>query len=97
VCCWGPGARRLEDCFDEAAVYLGLDEPPDLTDDVVMTTSHEDEPLEEAVWFAAWSTYPTPRYAAETRALLAVSVGADAWDDRITAYLRAGAPRRDEA
>ena len=62
-----------------------------------MTTSHEAETLEEALWFAAWSAYPTARYEAETRSLIAVAVGNANWHREMASYLEAGAPMRDEA
>ena len=96
VCCWGPGAERLERCFDEAAELIEVATPLNGPSDVVMTVSDEDEPLEEAVWFAAWSAYPTARYVESTKALIAVAVGAPEWSERVASYLSAGAPMLDE-
>ncbi len=97
VCCWGPGAERLEDAFDEAGVLRELKANSLPTDDVLMTTSHDQESLEEALWFAAWSTYPTAAYEATTRTLIAVAVGQAEWHREMLSYLSAGAPMRDEA
>ena len=95
VCCWGPGAERLESCFDEAGFLL--DPEPSDSGDVLMTTSHENESLEEAAWFAAWSTYPTARYLDSTKALLAVAIGRTDWSEQLATYLGSGAPMQDEA
>jgi hypothetical protein len=53
ACCWGHGCGRLEYAFDRVIVDQGLDR----ADEPVMTTAHEDESLDEALWFAtqvAW-------------------------------------------
>jgi hypothetical protein len=49
VCVWGPDCERVHDIIDEVLV----DRNPDATDeDVIMTTWHDDEALNEALWFA---------------------------------------------
>jgi hypothetical protein len=56
LCAWGPDCKRVHDLFDVAA----LDVNKQLTgDDVIMTTSHSDEFLREAVWYFAHSAFPT--------------------------------------
>ena len=49
VCVWGPGCVIAEDTFDEVIVGDGTHKETD--DDVVLTTSHADESLEEALEF----------------------------------------------
>lgn len=93
VCCWGPDCERLHDCFDEADIAVNGDG----TDErVLMTTSHEGEPLEEALWFAVHAAWPTPDYEVTTGAVVAVSIGHADWSDQIRAYLTAGAPLIEE-
>jgi len=87
VCCWGPGCRRAEDCFDEADVYLEETAGRELP--VIMTTSHSDEPIEEALWFAANSTWPDEAYAANCHSLVAVAVSDRAWEEQTHAFLTA--------
>jgi hypothetical protein len=43
---WGPGCSMMEDAFDEAIVSL---QPHETEHNVVITTSHADESLEEAL------------------------------------------------
>ncbi len=94
VCCWGPGAERLHDCFDEAE----LDPDADSVDaPIVMTTWHEDESLEEMVWFALNSTVPTSYFIAETRTVVLASIGNREWAGRIRSYVESGAPLRSES
>jgi hypothetical protein len=48
VCTWGPGCSMIEDMFDEAIVAKN---PNETDKDVIITTSHADESLEEAIEF----------------------------------------------
>jgi hypothetical protein len=96
VCCWGPDCERLHDCFDEAEGALSGWDASDGSH--VMTTWHDDEPLEEALWFALNAAIPTPdETAATTQAVLAVSVANHDWSIAMASYLEAGAPMPDEA
>jgi hypothetical protein len=49
VCAWGLASARIEETFDYASYLPELGEPLPYT---LMTTSHENESLEEALWFA---------------------------------------------
>lgn len=94
VCCWGPDCHRLHDCFDEADFSLNGES----TDQrLLMTTWHDDEPLNETLWFALNATVPAPAYLADTRSVVAVSVARPDWADEIYEYLQAGAPLSHEA
>lgn len=93
VCAWGPDCSRIHDLFDQAALRLGLNRDAA----VVMTTWHDKEPLEEAVWFAANAAFPDETYGEATGVLVALSIGSDGWDTRIREYLNAGTPLLDEA
>ncbi len=55
ICSWGPRAPETEESFDYASFMPELGEPFPYT---VMTTSHADETLEEALWFAFWNARP---------------------------------------
>jgi hypothetical protein len=75
-CAWGPGCSELETHVDLAIVKNGLG-PSD--DDVIMTTSHDGEPLKEALWFFAHCAFP----AYECEDWIAVAVGNDVWAKEI--------------
>lgn len=47
VCAWGPGCALIEEAFDEAIVPLSS--RTETTDNVILTSSHEGESLEEAL------------------------------------------------
>ena len=53
VCAWGPNSPEIEETFDYASFLPELGDPLPFT---LMTTSHTDEPLEEALWFAFYSS-----------------------------------------
>lgn len=94
VCCWGPDCGRRHDCFDEADLALNGES----TDKhLIITTWHDDAPLEEVLWFALNAAVPSPAYEAVTRSVVAAVVARSDWAERIRAYLDAGAPLRDEA
>ena len=94
VCCWGPDCSRLHDCFDEADRLVNGESSAAR---VLMTTWHEDEPWEEALWFALNSTVPALAYEATTRTVVAVSIANPGWAHRAQEYLASGAPMPDVA
>ena len=67
-CALGPDAGRIEVAFDWLAVEAELAGRP-YVEDVLMTTSHERESLDDALWFAVFVAFPPE---GEARAVLAV-------------------------
>lgn len=74
VCVWGPDCGRVHDIFDEAHVGNG-DIEPDFT---IMSTWHESESLEEAIWFFLHSAFPLDTEI-EATSYIAVTVGRVDW------------------
>ncbi len=74
VCVWGPDCERVHDIFDEVHVGDGATEPSF----TLMSTWHDDEPLEEALWFFTASAFPLDTEI-ETTSYLAVTVGSTDW------------------
>ena len=84
VCVWGPDCEQVHDIIDEVLV----DRNPDPTDeDVIMTTWHDDETLEEALWFAVNSAFPAGAYTETCKTLVAVAVGSEDWGSEIAKKL----------
>ncbi|HZF31367.1 MAG TPA: hypothetical protein VE907_19790 [Gammaproteobacteria bacterium] len=84
--CWGPDCERVEGIIDEIVAYPGSDfGVPD--DSVIMTTSHDAESLEEALWFFLTSAWPDEHYVDSTRAALAISIGSIRWAQEISLAL----------
>lgn len=81
TCTWGKDAGRVENAFDLVATDAGLAGRP-YVEDVVMTTSHEDESLDDALWFAVFAAYPPD---VEAQAVLVISE--DKWAGEIESRL----------
>jgi len=84
VVAWGPDCERVHDLFDRAEIERELVKD---SGSVVMTTWHDNEPLEEALWFAVVNTVPAPPYDEDCTSVIAVSVSNQDWNDLIQAYL----------
>jgi hypothetical protein len=81
-CAWGPDCERLHDIVDEVVVEdqigerLFVGQSPS---DTIMTTSHDDEPLDEALDFFANLTCPTAGFERNSNFWVAVSLNNDEW------------------
>jgi len=50
---------------------------------IIMTTWHDKDSLDEALWFFVYSAYPEDGYWDTTRAGLAISIGRTDWSEQI--------------
>ena len=75
---WGPGCQRVHDLIDAERPE---DEPG--PDDVVMTTWHDDEDLDEAIWESIYVAMPAGRYENGCEAVVAIVVDAPAAAEQI--------------
>lgn len=90
-CAWGPDCERLHDIVDEVIAKDDLGERRfvGLTpNDVVMTTWHKEESLEEALHFFSTSAVPTDGFAANSNFRLAICVGNPEWTRTATRVLQ---------
>jgi hypothetical protein len=55
ICAWGSAADDTEEAFDSASFLEEVGAPLAFT---LMTTSHRDESIEEALWFAFYTAMP---------------------------------------
>ena len=84
VCVWGPDCERVHDSIDHAV----LKRNPDETDaDVVITTWHVEDSLEEAVWFFLYSAWPASAYEPTCSDWVAAVIGNPEWGSRVKAKL----------
>jgi hypothetical protein len=83
ICAWGPSSPDVEETFDYAAFLPELGEPVPFT---LMTTSHQDEPLEEALWFAFYNG-KTPDEPADGTRPVVVVVDSEALEARSIVWL----------
>ena len=80
LCAWGPDCERVHDLFDAAI----CGEVPDPTNqNIVMTTWHSDEPLEEALWYFAIAAFPAEDYSKTCTDWVAGCVGNPHWENTI--------------
>jgi hypothetical protein len=90
-CSWGPGCKRLHDIVDQVCVAdeLGarLFVGPN-SSDVIMTTWHDDDTLDEAIEYMVNSSYPTDGFAADSDYWIAICVNDVEWAATIRQRLR---------
>jgi hypothetical protein len=80
LCAWGPDCERVHDIFDEASQIRNSQLS---CDDVVMTTSHSDEPLIEALWFFLHGAFPTKCFETSCTDWVIATVGNPDWEQEI--------------
>jgi hypothetical protein len=90
-CAWGRNCERFHDIVDEVILEDDLGEhrfvgPTE--NDVVMTTWHKDETLEEAIeFFTSWAV-PTDGFAANSSFRLVICVGNTGWAETANRVLQ---------
>jgi hypothetical protein len=72
LCSWGSGCERVHDIADELSV--GSNPPPE-TYPGIMTTWHENESLDDAIWFFLNNAWPDDAYAGDCKAAIAITIG----------------------
>ena len=88
-CSWGPGCKRLHDIVDQVAIGDDLSEQEfsgPSTSDVVMTTWHDDETLEETLDFLA-TCAPTEGFMPDSDFFIVISVGNQQWTAQAEKFL----------
>jgi hypothetical protein len=90
-CSWGPGCERFHDIVDE--VILGDDIGEQRfagpsSSDVIMTTSHAKESLEEAIDFFLTCAVPTDGFAADSEFRLLICVANKEWAAQANSLLQ---------
>lgn len=86
VCAWGPECKRVEDVFDEAIVQHNPDEKDR---NVVITTAHSQESIEEAVWFFLNCAWPAEDYMHTCSDWVATVIKNPAWEAEVRKKLLA--------
>jgi len=90
-CCWGEGCERFHDIVDEVIVADDLG-PRKFSgskpDDVIVTTWHEDEPLEEALYYFAQLAIPTGGFHSGSEFHLVLCLNNPEWAEQSKKYLQ---------
>ena len=91
LCSWGPDCERFHDIVDEVLVEDDIGEQkfagPN-TSDVVITTWHAKDSLEDAIDFFATSAVPTDGFAADSDFRLVICVANQQWAAQANQYLQ---------
>ena len=77
----------MHDVFDDADIAENPESNTPETDTVIMSTWHDDESLEQALWFALYSAYPAVPYESKTTSTVAAVVANEPWTQAVEAYL----------
>jgi len=85
LCAWGPDCERVHDIFDEIEVQRDLEQE---NDNVIMTTWHSDESLEESLWFFVNSAFPDSAYERTCKDWVVAPIGNNEWEQMIRAALK---------
>ena len=81
LCAWGPDCERVHDIFDGERGRRAE------TDDAfLVTTWHDEEDLDDALWFAVFAA-PSDDHIDTCRAVLAIVVDQPEWSERVEAAL----------
>ncbi len=73
ICTWGSDCSRVHDIFDETNSVRAPDGP------WVMSTWHDGEPLDEALWFFLFCARPNPDLSDDCRSAVGIAIGMPAW------------------
>lgn len=90
ACSWGPDADRVELAFDLAIVDAELAGKPFVPECV--TTSHETDSLDDALWFAVYTAFP----ASGDDFGAVVAVAESEWAEEIEVRLADSTPWNDK-
>lgn len=69
ICAWGPDSAAVEETFDYSTFLSEYGEPLPFT---LMTTSHKEKTLKEALWFAFYNAAPSDDLNDELNAVVIV-------------------------
>ena len=79
-CTWGSGCERVHDVIDEVIVEREVDggfSPAPDDDRCILTTWHDREPLEQALWTLLNCSHPDEGYEQSCRSVVAIMIGSD--------------------
>jgi hypothetical protein len=80
LCAWGEDCERIHDIFDEVAVQIEIESNQEMP---IMTTWHNKESLDEALWFLLYCAIPDDLYYDTCKTVYVVSVGNNEWSKQL--------------
>lgn len=72
--CWGPSCEWVHDVIDESVVDV---------EDLIVTTWHSQESLEEALWYFLNVTWPGEEFEETCKASVGVTIGSTDWASEV--------------
>lgn len=85
VCTWGKDCGTMHDIFDEIIVYREVIEKREFPH--IMTTWHENDSLDEALWFGLLSASVDDDYVEECKSTLIIAVENEDWNKYLLSRL----------
>ena len=88
ICCWGKGCERFHDIIDEIWVVREMDGKYGAVakDSTLMTTWHNDESLDEALWFLL-SCARSPDDKMESCSTIVITIRNESWESNVVSRL----------
>ena len=88
ICCWGKGCERFHDIIDEICVIRELDGKYGAIakDSTLMTTWHNGESFDEALWFLLSSALPVDDEM-KSCSTVAITIGNMSWANSVASRL----------
>jgi hypothetical protein len=80
LCTWGSDCERVHDRFDVAARGINSELSGD---DVIMTTWHADETMEEALWFFVHAAFVTKKFDKTCKDWIIAPISSPEWEHLI--------------
>jgi len=87
IVAWGPDCERVHDVFDDADITENPESNTPETSTVIMSTWHNDESIEQPLWFALYNACPAGSYESTTVSTVAAVVANEPWAKAVHAYL----------
>jgi len=84
ICSWGADCARVESVFDEVIVERN---PGETERSVIMSTQHDEESLDEALWYLLHVAFPAGDYEEHCKAEVVAVVDNKEWAAQIRARL----------
>lgn len=81
ICTWGKDCEKMHDIFDETIIYHKEIEKRELPH--IVTTWHEKDSLDEALWYALNVAFAVGEYEETCKSTLIAAVGNEDWNKQI--------------
>lgn len=77
LCTWGNDCERIHDIF---TIQIEIENEKEIP---IMTTWHDDESIDETLWFFLFNTFPDDKYFDTCKTAIVISVGNSEWEEQL--------------